>query len=868
MRFRRLHAQVFGVLRDRAFELPPEAALIFGANESGKSTFRSALETILYGFDPAHREEHELALWDGGAGGDLKLEALIERENGLPLRVERELLSRGRLRWTEGEADFTGPRLGNTPLECVSGLSRALFRAVYSLELEQLAKLDGDVQAHVDELLLPQACALPLRPIAELRNELRKAHQSLWRPDRRGNTRANELLEEARRQRKLLGEAAARERELRDARAEQANLGSEIVALESQRRELDRAHDDAPFLGRLHEWKRRSHALGSPVDLAGLGEFAFADPALLASEIASCKEAEREPNARLARAPEALGEPERAVLAAAADIELAGPLAGEHRSEAQRRDALREDLLALQAGAARDVSALLGRKATPADLDAARTLALEALRTAHANWAAARSAPVGSLLGPNPFRPLVAAVASFALAAVFAWLAPALGVFASGLVFGAAALGSMAVLAAIVASRRPSPAPPQLAGLLAGIAPAAGLLDSPEGLLRVIERLERAQETLAKLRACEAADAALAAALRTREERIERLCARLAIAGEGDVEARVARLSEALRRSREREQRVELDRQERLRAQEKLEALRPGRERLEAQLERVEAVLRSIEPQATGSAAFARVEVRLRETRSLAELEADLRRDPRFSGCEHDARVAASRDPLAAEWTPEAMSRREGERAACMQALTAAHARHGEITSLLREDPGSRQARAADLVRAAEDDLAETQRERDRLALLDSIVTRAEHAFREQHQPDVLRRAGAYLERVTHGRWRKIAYSEGPGGGLFVTGGEQGDERLAIRPLSRGTLDQIFLCLRLGLLDHLDEGRERLPLVLDDALLRMDDARRAAVYELLSEISRRRQVFLLTCQEWIASEAERALKLRRITLTD
>ena len=71
-------------------------------------------------------------------------------------------------------------------------------------------------------------------------------------------------------------------------------------------------------------------------------------------------------------------------------------------------------------------------------------------------------------------------------------------------------------------------------------------------------------------------------------------------------------------------------------------------------------------------------------------------------------------------------------------------------------------------------------------------------------------------------------------------------------PLSRGTLDQIFLCLRLGLLDHLDQGRERLPLILDDALLRTDDARRREIYPLLAEVSRQRQVFLLTCQDWIA----------------
>jgi hypothetical protein len=43
-------------------------------------------------------------------------------------------------------------------------------------------------------------------------------------------------------------------------------------------------------------------------------------------------------------------------------------------------------------------------------------------------------------------------------------------------------------------------------------------------------------------------------------------------------------------------------------------------------------------------------------------------------------------------------------------------------------------------------------------------------------------------------------------------------------------------------------------------------ARRPEVYELLGEISQGRQIFLLTCQEWIAAEIEQAMKLRRITL--
>ena len=53
MRLRRLHARAFGALPRGPLELPPGVVLVFGRNESGKSTFRSALETLLYGFDGA-----------------------------------------------------------------------------------------------------------------------------------------------------------------------------------------------------------------------------------------------------------------------------------------------------------------------------------------------------------------------------------------------------------------------------------------------------------------------------------------------------------------------------------------------------------------------------------------------------------------------------------------------------------------------------------------------------------------------------------------------------------------------------------------------------------------------------------------------
>ena len=81
---------------------------------------------------------------------------------------------------------FVGPRQGNSALPWVAWLSREIFRALYSLEISQLAALDPGVRDNVDSLLLPQTHALPLRSIAEVRAELEQDHLELWRPDNRG----------------------------------------------------------------------------------------------------------------------------------------------------------------------------------------------------------------------------------------------------------------------------------------------------------------------------------------------------------------------------------------------------------------------------------------------------------------------------------------------------------------------------------------------------------------------------------------------------------------------------------------------------------------------------------------------------------
>jgi uncharacterized protein YhaN len=68
-------------------------------------------------------------------------------------------------------------------------------------------------------------------------------------------------------------------------------------------------------------------------------------------------------------------------------------------------------------------------------------------------------------------------------------------------------------------------------------------------------------------------------------------------------------------------------------------------------------------------------------------------------------------------------------------------------------------------------------------------------------------------------------------------------------PLSRGTLDQLYLSLRLALVDHLESGGEPLPLFLDEVFAHWDEERTGRGLDILQRIAKTRQVFLFTCHE-------------------
>ena len=96
--------------------------------------------------------------------------------------------------------------------------------------------------------------------------------------------------------------------------------------------------------------------------------------------------------------------------------------------------------------------------------------------------------------------------------------------------------------------------------------------------------------------------------------------------------------------------------------------------------------------------------------------------------------------------------------------------------------------------------------------------------------------------KLTDGRYTRLTLDEE----LAVHAGSKDEDTLhSALWRSEGTVDQLYLALRIAMADELTPGA---PLVLDDALVRFDDKRLAEALDVLAEEAETRQVILFTCQ--------------------
>jgi uncharacterized protein YhaN len=141
------------------------------------------------------------------------------------------------------------------------------------------------------------------------------------------------------------------------------------------------------------------------------------------------------------------------------------------------------------------------------------------------------------------------------------------------------------------------------------------------------------------------------------------------------------------------------------------------------------------------------------------------------------------------------------------------------------------------------------------------MLDAAKSQYEETRQPGVLKAAKKVFSEITEGRYPQIIKPIDDDEILIEN--KTGD-RKKVTEMSRGTREQLYLSMRLGLIEEYESRSEPLPIVMDDVLVNFDDPRKARVIEMLKQFAQSRQIIVLTChksslQDFIKSGATRIL---------
>ena len=177
-------------------------------------------------------------------------------------------------------------------------------------------------------------------------------------------------------------------------------------------------------------------------------------------------------------------------------------------------------------------------------------------------------------------------------------------------------------------------------------------------------------------------------------------------------------------------------------------------------------------------------------------------------------------------------------------------ARHEQ--ELLQKELDTKQAELDAQVEAAYTMIADietlsddAQAEYDAIALAMESLQSANTALQNRFSPALSRRAGELFSRLTGGKYESVLLDRT----FSAQAGETGESvSHDAQLLSLGTLDQLYLAVRLAICESALPVDDPPPIVLDDALVRFDDERCRAALELLLEESKSRQILLFTCQ--------------------
>lgn len=192
----------------------------------------------------------------------------------------------------------------------------------------------------------------------------------------------------------------------------------------------------------------------------------------------------------------------------------------------------------------------------------------------------------------------------------------------------------------------------------------------------------------------------------------------------------------------------------------------------------------------------------------------------------------------------------DSEAARLGRELASAQSRCEMISARLSEAKGRLAAMGDPLVlgselKSMEDEYAALQAEYDAIALAVEALREADADIQSRFSPELGRLAAHYMSIVTGGKYDSVLINRDFSAKVREAGGGVPRET---EFLSAGTLDLMYLAVRLAVCSLALPEDANCPLILDDALVNLDSERTKQAMLLLREIAKERQVILFTCK--------------------
>jgi len=234
-----------------------------------------------------------------------------------------------------------------------------------------------------------------------------------------------------------------------------------------------------------------------------------------------------------------------------------------------------------------------------------------------------------------------------------------------------------------------------------------------------------------------------------------------------------------------------------------------------------------------------------RITRSLRNLDAlEVARREMLRAQNHAETLASLAKPVAAPTFPDTLTYTKDETARLLSDCTYEQRQlidtlgrcKGQMEALGQEDVLTRQ------LDAVNQRLQKLELTYSALELAQQTLTAASAELQRRFAPRISQRTQELFGKLTGNRYDRLTLGQDLS---LQIGAEQETVLRESRWRSDGTVDQLYLALRLAVAEELTPDA---PLVLDDALVRFDDTRLEAAMQILAETANEKQIILFTCQ--------------------